>query len=329
MNRLTWLVRREFWEHKGGVMWAPVWTATVFVALALMGAITAEVFKARFSGGMSLGVSIRDLTSKITPEQLAQIGPAFDVGLLGLGGILSAVLGFVLFFYLLGALYDDRRDRSVLFWKSLPLSDRDTVLSKVVVAALLAPLITFAVSVMLHVAVLSLMSVHVMFYGVNPLTVVIGPAEPLAIWLRLLASIPLNALWALPCIGWLLLVSSFARSKPFLWAVLLPLGVGLMVSWFDVLSTFSVPDAAYWKHVALRLVLGIFPGSYQFSFAGSEYNFVGTAHSPGLFATGINGAASWTDMGHVMLSPDMWIGAVAGIAMIFAAVRMRRWRDEA
>jgi ABC-2 type transport system permease protein len=322
VNRLSWLIRREFWENKGGILWAPVWTAGVFLALSIMGAITAEVFKTKFSGGLNIGVSIRDLTTKITPEQLATVGPAIDVAMLGLAGILSAVLGFVLFFYLLGALYDDRRDRSVLFWKSLPLSDRDTVLSKVLVAAVLAPLISVVVSIALHIGVLSLMSVHVMFYGVNPITVLWGPAEPVAIWLRLLASIPLNALWALPCMGWLLLVSSFARSKPFLWAVLLPVGLGLMVNWFDVLSTFSVPDTAYWMHVALRILAGVFPGSYQFQFPATEI-------APGVQMMGVNGATSWANMGQVLFSAPMWIGAVAGVVMLYGAMYMRRWRDEA
>lgn len=322
MNRLTWLVRREFWENKGGILWAPVWTAIVFAGLTVMAAITAEVFKAKFTGGVQIGVSIQDLTSKLDAEELARIGPAIDLGMLGVASVLSTVLGFVLFFYLLSALYDDRRDRSVLFWKSLPLSDRDTVLSKVLTAALLAPLITAAVSVLLQITLLSLMSIHVMFYGVNPITVIWGPAEPLAIWLRLIASIPLNALWALPCIGWLLLVSSFARSKPFLWAVLLPVALGLMVSWFDVLSTFSIPDAAYWKHVVLRVLGGVFPGSYQFQYGPTEF-------APGISIMGLNGVSNWSDMGKVLISTQMWLGAVAGLVMICGAIRMRRWRDEA
>jgi len=327
MNRLQWLIRREFWEHKGGILWAPVWTAGVFFTLSLMAAITAELFKAKFSGGLRIGVSIRDLTSKLTPDQMAKIGPALDTGLFGLYGILSIVLGFVLFFYLLGALYDDRRDRSVLFWKSLPLSDTQTVLSKVLVAALLAPLISLAATIALHLAILSLLSVHVMFYGVNPLTVIWGPAEPLSIWLRPLAAVPVNALWALPCMGWLLLVSSFVRSKPFLWAVLLPIAVGIFVSWFDVLSTFSVPDAAYWKHVFLRVVFGVFPGSYMPVFA--EFAGSGGRGLGGLLMFKNDMAADLLTLGRILISPSMWLGIVVGLAMMVGAVRLRRWRDEA
>ena len=324
MNRLQWLVKREFWEHKGGFFWAPIWTAATLVGLTLMGAITAEVFKAKFSGGLSVGVSIRDLIEKQSAEQMAQLGPAIDVGMMGLTSILSVVLFFVLFFYLLGALYDDRRDRSVLFWKSLPLSDRDTVLSKIIAAAVLAPLISFVVGILLHISILSIMSIHVMFYGINPMSVIWGPAEPLMLWLKLLVEIPLNALWALPCIGWLLLVSAFARSKPFLWAVLVPVGLGLMISWFDVLSTFSIPDATYWLEVLFRVLGGIFPGAYKLHLAGSAAMSVGDGSG-----LSISGTPSWSEMGGLLTSMSTWVGAVAGIAMITGSVYLRRWRDEA
>src|SRR5690606_7712994 len=110
-------------------------------------------------------------------EDLAQVGPAIDLALLSMGGLLHTVLFFVLFFYLLGALYDDRRDRSVLFWKSLPISDTATVASKVITAMLVAPLLTFVGVIVLQLAVLVIVSVYVMAYGINPLTVIWGPAS--------------------------------------------------------------------------------------------------------------------------------------------------------
>ena len=53
--------------------------------------------------------------------------------------MVNIVLGVVVFFFCLGALFDDRKDRSVLFWKSLPISDQATVLSKVAMALVVAP----------------------------------------------------------------------------------------------------------------------------------------------------------------------------------------------
>jgi len=35
MKTFYWLVKREFWEHKGGFFWAPVISGIVFLELAL------------------------------------------------------------------------------------------------------------------------------------------------------------------------------------------------------------------------------------------------------------------------------------------------------
>lgn len=90
------------------------------------------------------------------------------------------VLAFVVFFYCTGALYDDRRDRSILFWKSLPLSDTQTVLSKALSALLVAPIIAVIASVLTMFGFMAILSVIVMTHGGNPLTLIWGPASPLA-----------------------------------------------------------------------------------------------------------------------------------------------------
>lgn len=321
MHTMKWLLRREFWENRGGFFWAPIVTAAIFFTFTLMGVIGAEAFKAHIVGDIKIGVSLKHLTERLDPDDLARIGPAIDAAMLGFGQVLQVVLGFVLFFYLLGALYDDRRDRSVLFWKSLPISDRETVVSKLVSAALVAPVIATVVSIALQFAVLALMSLYVMLYGINPLTVIWGPAEPLMIWVRTVASIPLNALWALPAIGWLLMVSAFARSKPILWAALVPIGLAVLVGWFDFLSRFGVPDHRVWKYGVARVLGGIFPGSWQLE--------SGPVHiAKGVEMMFVNGAARFSEMASVLISPSMWIGIVAGLAMMTAAVRLRRWRDD-
>lgn len=322
MNTLKWLMKREFWEHRGGFFWAPVVTAGVFFTFALMGVITAQVFKRHFFGEMKIGISLQKMTEQMSPEDLAQLGPAIDLGLLGYGSVIQLVLGFVLFFYLLGSLYDDRRDRSVLFWKSMPISDAQTVLSKVISATVIAPVIALAASIALQLGALLLGSLFLLLHGVSPITMIWGPAEPLSVWFKMIATLPINALWALPTIGWLMMVSAYARSKPFLWATLLPIGVGVLASWFDVLSTFSIPDYKVWQYGIAHLLGGVFPGFYEVQFGPSEF-------VKGVEVAGLAGASSWSRLGEVLISPSMWIGVVAGVAMLFAATRLRRWRDEA
>ena len=90
------------------------------------------------------------------------------------------VLSCVVFFYLLGALYDDRRDRSVLFWKSMPLSDTQTVLSKVVAAAFVAPVFAVVAMILLHVGFLTLISLNALFHGINPIPLIWSPLHMIA-----------------------------------------------------------------------------------------------------------------------------------------------------
>lgn len=123
----------------------------------------------------------------------------------------------------------------------------------------------------------------------------------------------------MPTIGWLLLCSAWAKSKPFLWAVALPIGAGIMVSWFDLMQSISMPDTWFWKQVVARLLLSIAPGSW-IDTAQIDDNFQGPQD---LLRMVDLGAAYAT-----LASPQLWVGAIAGIAMIFAAVHFRRKRDE-
>ena len=315
MNTFAWLLKREFWEHRGGFLRAPAITALIFLALTLMALITAELTAHRLSFDFN-NLHIQQLTEQIANNDIAKVNTAIDVGLLSLGSPIGIVLSFVVFFYLIGALYDDRRDRSVLFWKSLPLSDTSTVLSKVVAAALIAPAFAVAAIIALHLGFLILLSLYALLHGVNPLPLLWSPLHLLGLWFKLVVLIPVNALWALPCIGWLLLCSSFARSKPFLWAVAMPVIAGIMVGWVNLMSQLSLPSTWFWRHIVGRALLSVIPGSWMNP---------DTFKSLDVFAS----LLSLDSIKALLTSADLWIGAAAGIAMIAAAIYFRRKRTEA
>ena len=322
MNHLKMLLKREFWEHRGGFLWAPVWTAGFFLVVTLMGWIWAEfIASGKFNGSVHIGVPLKQLMQKIPPEEMGKLGMGLDISLAGFWMVIQVVLFFVLFFYLIGALYDDRKDRSVLFWKSLPVSDLQTVLSKVLTAAFVAPLIAFVVTVAMNIGFLLLLSLVAGFHGVNPLEVVWGPAEPLDLWAKMLVMVPVNALWALPAIGWLLLASSFARSKPFVWAVLVPVMIGVLITWVDMFQGFRVPDTWFWTHGVGRILGSLVPGSWVWSRdleSVIEFNDQGPVE-----------LLRWDVIANTLASLELWIGAVAGVAMIAGAVYYRRWREVA
>lgn len=319
----SWLLKREFWENRGGFWTAPLVTAAIFLALNAMGLITAEVFRGSFEGTIHIGIPLDQVTESLSERELTMVGHGLNVAMASYSLIIQIVLYFVLFFYLLGALYDERKDRSVLFWKSLPLSDTETVLSKVVMAMLVAPVLAFVITVLAHIALLAMLSLYVLANGVDPLRLIIGPAEPTRLWLDHLFTIPVQAVWALPAIGWLLLTSSWARTKPFLWAVLVPVAFGVINAFFRLWGLISIPSDWYWANIAGRALLSLSPISWI-----AKSNIVARLQQ----IEGDEDIAMFYDLTDhlgILTAPGTWIGAAVGCALIAAAIYLRRWRDEA
>lgn len=328
-HKFKLLLKREFWEHKGGFFWAPLVAGGIFLLLTLMGLIMAEVAGRRMDDqtiqidGETVTVGALDLgklTSKIGPEEMRHVAGAIDLSLYMAAGWGLIVLAFVVFFYCLGSLYDDRKDRSVLFWKSLPLSDTQTVLSKVASATVVAPVLAVAAGLVTMIGFLVMTSLFVLLHGGNPVTLLWGPGSPLLITGNLLASIPVYALWVLPTVGWLMFCSAWARSKPFLWALMVPVFAGIFVSWFDLMQLFDLHTGWFWQNIVARSLLSVVPGSWfdVASFGSTDLDGPGAVHNL------INLRSNYS----VLATPQLWIGALVGGALIAASIRLRRWRDE-
>jgi len=321
MNTMKWLLKREFWEHRGGFFWAPIIVGIVFLLLNVGGIVAtlAAAGRAHIQVGL---IKFDTVLRNLDPDALRMAGAGVDMTLYMVAGIIGIVVGFVVFFYCLGALYDERRDRSVLFWKSLPLSDAATVTSKVLSATVVAPLIGTVAGILTGVGVLLIIAIFFAFYGQNVLGLLFS-GNPLAVLLTLVAGIPVTALWALPTVGWLMLCSAWARSKPFLWAVFLPVGAGLMVSWFDLMQSLTLPDVWFWEHVVARLLFSVFP----FSWLGAGGFFEKLEGMDNEQEVMLN-LFGFRDVVAPLASPEIWVGAAVGIAMLVVATRLRRWRDD-
>ncbi|WP_233843001.1 ABC-2 transporter permease [Dyella sp. 2HG41-7] len=320
MKTLYWLVKREFWEHRGGFIWAPVITGIVFLVLNLMGIVSGEVFGSRH--GLHIGpLDGQDIAAKLQSldaHQMQEVGSALDLAMLSSSGLISVVFAFVVFFYCLGSLYDDRRDRSFLFWKSLPISDTNTVLSKVIAGALIAPIAVVVCGVLTGIAMLLLFAITLSFHGVSVWSLLVL-AHPFQMVGFLIGSIPLYLLWALPTVGWLMLCSSWARTKPFLWAVVIPVALGVIISWFNLLGSEDFKSNWYWRDIVARVLFSVFPGGWLHDSA---------AHQLSKDPESIGQVFSLSNSYAVLASPNIWIGAAAGIAMLGGAVWFRRWRDD-
>ncbi|RAP57953.1 ABC-2 transporter permease [Oleiagrimonas sp. MCCC 1A03011] len=321
MKTFYWLIKREFWENRGSFFWAPVVTTGVFLILNIMGIITFEVFAAQRGISIS-GMNINQLVQSMDAKNMANIGVGIDLAMMSSGYLIGIVLGIVVFFYCLGALYDDRRDRSILFWKSLPISDRDTVLSKVISATVVAPVIATICGLLGAVAMLLIVMLVAMFHGVH-LWTLLGYAHPFRTLATMVALIPVNLVWALPAVGWLLLCSAWAKSKPFLWALAVPVGAGIIVSWFNAMGLLNVSNGWFWKNIVVRSLFSVFPNGWVESQEMTHVNMQGFNLSDH-FDKFVGVGNAWSQLARA----DFIIGAVIGAAMIAAAIWFRGRRDD-
>ena len=233
MNRLLALVKREFWENKGAFRTTPLVIAGIYIALVLMSIITFNHFDNDFQ-------SLKEAIHYLTQVDAGIRSKFIYESTLAMSMLFSTVLAFVVFFYLLGSLYDDRKDRSILFWKSLPASDTLTLVSKLLSAMVVAPLIFWVVYVITHIVIMLISSVVVMSLGENPWILFLGIGNPFKGWSMVLLSYMAQSVWALPLYGWLMLVSAFAPRIPLLFAVLPPVVLGVLQIWIEFLQTFTL-----------------------------------------------------------------------------------------
>ena len=278
-----WLIRRELWEHR--VLYiAPA-------AVAALGVIGTFIGSLHLSNA-ERAARLADPAS--TYDYMEPFG--FVAGTVFLSGVVVSIL------YCLAALHGERRDRSILFWKSLPVSDLMTVLSKAAVPTLLMPVIVFTLVVVAHLAVAALTSLVWLANGFDPRLLWAELDLPF-LWTVLAYGLTFMTLWHAPVFAWMLLVSAWARRVPFVWA-LAPLAAIAIVGRlaFGAGPTFS--------HLAGRLTGGF----------------------TGPFTVGSRGEAPVTsladlDPARLFGQPGVWIGLLVAVLFLFAAIRLRRSRS--
>src|SRR5690606_13089447 len=121
----------------------------------------------------------------------------------------------------------------------------------------------------------------------------------------MLSWLPMYALWALPTAGWLMLCSAWAKSKPFLWAIAIPIVAGLLVSWFDLMGAFDTGSEWFWENVVVRALVSAWPGSHLLG-------YVGSSHLERLEDTpdALLGFDGMLMGGHLLATPALWIGVL-------------------
>lgn len=301
------LVKRETWEHRS-LLWVPVVTAALIVL--------ATIISTNVAGSIRLDVDL-DVESAaffglLAADQMAQ-AKLFSIWMGSIGLPVLVVTIIVLFFYLLDALYVERKDRSILFWKSMPVSDSATVLSKLFTAMVAVPVWVWAVSLVMGLLTFVIIALKVSGSPIAPLGNFHLTAW-LVLQLTLLQNLFLASLWYAPIAGWLLLVSVWAKRAPFLWAVLPP---ALVILFEEII--FNTEYVA--QLIGHRLI-------HYFEAASLGIN-VETGAGPQVILDSI--ANTYNEMSAASLLGELHLYSGLAVAAIFVllAIRLRRWRDDA
>ena len=279
-NALTrpfyWSVWRELWDNR-----------SIYIAPSI---VAATILFGSFVASFHLPERRHNALLLDPARQRAAIELPYDIVAMML--IFTAFIVGV--FYCLDALHGERRDRSILFWKSLPVSDLTTVLSKVTVPLIVLPLLSFAIVVVTQFIMLLISTAVLLPRGLAATT-----------WtnfnlfqqsLILLYGLVAIALWHAPLYGWALLVSGWVRRATFLWAILPLLGI----SFFEKI-TFNT---SHFASMLKERVIGFAPEAFAFR-----------AHA----------VPQLTPLKYLS-TPGLWIGLIFAAAFITAAIRLRRYR---
>jgi ABC-2 type transport system permease protein len=280
---MYWSVQRELWENRSLYI-APLAVAALFLVGFLISIVR-------------LPEKIRAASALDPMRQLESIAQPFTFAAL----LLMGTTLFVAVFYCLDALYGERRDRSILFWKSLPVSDLTVVLSKAIVPVLLLPLVTFVITIATQWIMLMLSTVVLLASGMSvaPLWRQV-PFSQMS--LMLLFHLVLgHGLYYAPFYGWLLLVSGWARRATFLWAALPLFAIGIV-------ERIAFNTTHFATMLASRFTGGPKGGDFPLT-AGASMHLMDHL-SPLSF----------------LISPGLWMGLAVFALFLGAAVRIRRYQ---
>ena len=274
---LYWSIRRELWENRS-IYIAPL----VVAGVVLLGFLIATIGRA---------VAMAD------PAQRAAVLVERNNFA---AGVIMATAFIVGVFYCLDALHGERRDRSILFWKSLPVSDLTTVLSKASIPLVVLPLLTFAIIVVTQLIMLLLSTAVLLMSGLGVATL----WTPLPLFqmslVLLYHLVTVHVLWHAPIYAWLLLVSGWARRAVFLWAVLPVVAI-------QIVEKIAF-NTSYIASILGHRLAG--PEGFHFTAPGSAPVHPLMTFDPAKFLS----------------TPGLWIGLAFAAAFLAAAVRLRRYQ---
>jgi ABC-2 type transport system permease protein len=301
------LIKREVWEHRS------IWITPAAVAFVVTFIAIAAVFMVA-AFGEAINPEIERIADATLPDAMRRA--ALAVFLLGNTTVFMFAMWFLLIFYCLDALYAERKDRSILFWRSLPITDAETVVSKLLTAFVAIPVAMMAGVIVSHLLNLIIMSFWLSTEGVNPIRFIWSAVPLFDTWAAVLIFLLAIPVWMAPLLGWLIFISAWAKQGPFLRAVM-PIAI-LPFLEYIIFKSWHLGIA-----IVTRLGVEQMPifDIFEFVERFDEDNL----HN--MLAENVS-LLSMLDVGRFLTSVEVWAGLVVCGLFMTAAIYVRRYRDE-
>ena len=297
------LLKREVWEHRS-IYVTPVAVASI-VTLGTLAMLM-------FAGGFAkeLDVAIFGATNIAGDAERRVALTGFFVGTSWLFLFAAMILTV---FYALDSLYAERKDKSILFWRSMPVTDAEAVIAKLVTAIIVIPLFTVAAVIVTHLVNLVVTSIWVSAKGGDAGHLIWGSVPLIDNWLAALIVALASAIWLSPFVGWFLFVSAFTKRSPLLMAFMPLVLIPLLEAIFLRSSVFA--DAVFGRGGMIPLFRGM---DMETFFDEDRLHLSDEAVS----------LLAHIDLAKFVSSGPMWIGLVVCGLLVTAAIYVRRYRDE-
>ncbi|QGX38776.1 hypothetical protein [Permianibacter aggregans] len=308
INAFKTSIRKEFWEHKGSLVWVPAGLAVLLTVLVLWVVIAAslkigdreyvtiESERIEFAeAGKRLAEMPMEMREKVTVGMLNGVRSPFD-----------GLLLLVTFFYFLACMYEERKDRSIYFWRSMPISDWHSTFSKVVTGVVIYPAIVLAAAAVVHLIVMIIGTIAAWNFGVSAWDTLWAPSALPVFWFKSLIGYWAMMLWAAPILMYFLLLGA-ATKRPLLFAVLTPPAVMLVEKLLFDTHVFGT-----WLGERFRGIAAILWQDMQ-AMADGEPVFPNVGYSQGAELLG-NG--------------QFWLGLVIAGLLMFGSVYARKRLQE-
>lgn len=316
MKAFLTLLKAEHLEHRGSQLWTPVIVGGLILVLMIAGIL--------HQGSMLINLTMEDSGITIRTVDDAQRALRDEVGGERFSAVLQAlaygtnyfsiatlmiVAAVVSYFQMFGSMHNERADRSVLFWKSMPVSDLEVTLAKFVSATFGTILIAAVIGV-----IVALVSAVIYMIG-GPLSdtpewrTVIHPAVIASTLVFGFSLAVFYILWAAPVYGWILLASAWAPRSLLLYVAVPPMAIG-------ILELLTMREGSWlWREIGSRV-------------SGSMLNANIPLGDQVYSASELSGLllAQAGRMAADILSPRLWLGLLLTALFIWGASEIRRRR---